>query len=87
MPRVHEIVKNIFKKDPSRGVNPDEAVAMGAAIQVHFLGLFSLPHTLEFGLQYFGLHQRAIHMHMLFSSLSHAISDHSSDYEQRLLLL
>jgi molecular chaperone DnaK len=34
MPRVHEIVKNIFKRDPSRGVNPDEAVAMGAAIQV-----------------------------------------------------
>lgn len=33
MPRVHEIVKSIFKKDPSRGVNPDEAVAMGAAIQ------------------------------------------------------
>ena len=33
MPRVHEIVKGIFKKDPSRGVNPDEAVAMGAAIQ------------------------------------------------------
>jgi molecular chaperone DnaK len=34
MPRVHEIVKNIFKREPSRGVNPDEAVAMGAAIQV-----------------------------------------------------
>ena len=34
MPRVHEIVKDVFKKDPSRGVNPDEAVAMGAAIQV-----------------------------------------------------
>lgn len=34
MPKVHEIVKSIFKRDPSRGVNPDEAVAMGAAIQV-----------------------------------------------------
>ena len=34
MPKVHEIVKDIFKRDPSRGVNPDEAVAMGAAIQV-----------------------------------------------------
>jgi molecular chaperone DnaK len=33
MPKVHEIVKDIFKRDPSRGVNPDEAVAMGAAIQ------------------------------------------------------
>jgi len=34
MPKVHEIVKDIFKRDPSRGVNPDEVVAMGAAIQV-----------------------------------------------------
>lgn len=34
MPRVHEIVKGVFNKDPSRGVNPDEVVAMGAAIQV-----------------------------------------------------
>ena len=33
MPKVHDIVKDIFKKDPSRGVNPDEVVAMGAAIQ------------------------------------------------------
>jgi len=33
MPKVHEIVKGIFNKDPSRGVNPDEVVAMGAAIQ------------------------------------------------------
>nr|QBB20006.1 heat shock protein hsp70-C2 [Ettlia sp. YC001] len=33
MPKVHEIVKGVFQKDPSRGVNPDEVVAMGAAIQ------------------------------------------------------
>ena len=33
MPKVHDIVKGIFKRDPSRGVNPDEVVAMGAAIQ------------------------------------------------------
>lgn len=33
MPKVQEIVKAIFKKDPSKGVNPDEVVAMGAAIQ------------------------------------------------------
>ncbi|KAF6257713.1 heat shock protein Hsp70C [Scenedesmus sp. NREL 46B-D3] len=33
MPKVHEIVKGIFQKEPSRGVNPDEVVAMGAAIQ------------------------------------------------------
>ena len=34
MPKVHDIVKSIFQRDPSRGVNPDEVVAMGAAIQV-----------------------------------------------------
>lgn len=33
MPKVQELVKNIFGKDPHRGVNPDEVVAMGAAIQ------------------------------------------------------
>jgi molecular chaperone DnaK len=33
MPKVIEIVKEIFGKDPHRGVNPDEVVAMGAAIQ------------------------------------------------------
>merc|ERR1719146_345950 len=30
---VTEIVKNIYSKEPSRAVNPDEVVAMGAAIQ------------------------------------------------------
>ncbi len=33
MPKVNEIVREIFGKEPSRGVNPDEVVAMGAAIQ------------------------------------------------------
>ncbi|MCK4375389.1 MAG: Hsp70 family protein, partial [Candidatus Brocadiae bacterium] len=33
MPAVQEIVKEIFGKDPHRGVNPDEVVAVGAAIQ------------------------------------------------------
>lgn len=33
MPKVHEMVKQIFGKDPHKGVNPDEVVAMGAAIQ------------------------------------------------------
>ncbi|WP_435017505.1 molecular chaperone DnaK [Tundrisphaera sp. TA3] len=33
MPRVQEIVKSIFGKEPHRGVNPDEVVAIGAAIQ------------------------------------------------------
>ncbi len=33
MPKVIEMVKNFFGKDPHRGVNPDEVVAIGAAIQ------------------------------------------------------
>lgn len=33
MPLVQSLVKEIFQKDPHRGVNPDEVVAMGAAIQ------------------------------------------------------
>jgi len=33
MPKVQDIVKNFFKKQPSKNVNPDEVVAMGAAIQ------------------------------------------------------
>ncbi len=33
MPMIQEIVKSIFGKEPSRGVNPDEVVAIGAAIQ------------------------------------------------------
>ncbi len=33
MPKVHEIVRDIFKKEANRSMNPDEVVAMGAAIQ------------------------------------------------------
>jgi len=33
MPKVQETVQNTFGKQPSKGVNPDEVVAMGAAIQ------------------------------------------------------
>jgi molecular chaperone DnaK len=33
MPMVREAVKRIFGKEPSKGVNPDEVVAMGAAVQ------------------------------------------------------
>merc|ERR1712160_18119 len=33
MPKVQDTVKDFFGKKPSRGVNPDEVVAMGAAIQ------------------------------------------------------
>ena len=38
MPSVHEKVQRIFGKEPSRSVNPDEAVALGAAIQAGVLG-------------------------------------------------
>ena len=37
MPAVQEKVKGIFGKDPARNVNPDEAVALGAAIQAGIL--------------------------------------------------
>jgi molecular chaperone DnaK len=33
IPKVQEAVKNFFKKEPHKGVNPDEVVAIGAAIQ------------------------------------------------------
>jgi molecular chaperone DnaK len=33
VPKVREIVKEIFGKEPHQGVNPDEVVAVGAAIQ------------------------------------------------------
>ncbi|KAG2703978.1 hypothetical protein I3843_06G153300 [Carya illinoinensis] len=33
VPKVQEVVAEIFQKTPSKGVNPDEAVALGAAIQ------------------------------------------------------
>lgn len=38
MPKVNEIVKNFFGKEPHKGVNPDEVVAVGAAIQGGVLG-------------------------------------------------
>ncbi|UTO28459.1 molecular chaperone DnaK [Bartonella harrusi] len=33
MPKIQEVVQKFFNKDPHKGVNPDEVVAMGAAIQ------------------------------------------------------
>ena len=38
MPKVQEAVQNFFGKEPKKEVNPDEAVAMGAAIQAGVLG-------------------------------------------------
>jgi molecular chaperone DnaK len=37
IPRVQQIVKDLFGKDPHKGVNPDEVVAVGAAIQAGVL--------------------------------------------------
>ena len=37
MPAVQELVKQVFGKDPHKGVNPDEVVAIGAAIQAGVL--------------------------------------------------
>ncbi len=37
VPRVQELVKELFGKEPHRGVNPDEVVAVGAAIQAGVL--------------------------------------------------
>jgi molecular chaperone DnaK len=37
MPKIQEIVKQLFGKEPHRGVNPDEVVAIGAAVQAGVL--------------------------------------------------
>jgi molecular chaperone DnaK len=37
MPKVQEVVKNLFGREPRKDVNPDEAVAVGAAIQASVL--------------------------------------------------
>ncbi|RKX37571.1 MAG: molecular chaperone DnaK, partial [Thermotogae bacterium] len=36
-PMIHNLIKEIFGKEPNKGVNPDEAVAVGAAIQAAIL--------------------------------------------------
>lgn len=38
MPKINEIVKEFFGKEPHKGINPDEVVAVGAAIQAGVLG-------------------------------------------------
>ncbi|HTJ29826.1 MAG TPA: molecular chaperone DnaK [Acidobacteriaceae bacterium] len=37
MPRIQELVKQLFGKEPHRGVNPDEVVAIGASVQAGVL--------------------------------------------------
>src|SRR5687767_7351021 len=38
IPKVQQLVKELFGKEPHRGVNPDEVVAVGAAVQAGVLG-------------------------------------------------
>jgi len=38
MPRIQNLVKELFGKEPHKGVNPDEVVAVGAAVQAGVLG-------------------------------------------------
>jgi molecular chaperone DnaK len=38
VPKVQQLVKDLFGKEPHRGVNPDEVVALGAAVQAGVLG-------------------------------------------------
>jgi len=38
IPKVQQLIKDFFNKEPNRGVNPDEAVAFGAAVQGGILG-------------------------------------------------
>jgi molecular chaperone DnaK len=38
IPKVQQIVKDLFGKEPHKGVNPDEVVAVGAAVQAGVLG-------------------------------------------------
>ncbi len=38
IPRVQKVVKDFFEREPHKGVNPDEVVAVGAAIQAGILG-------------------------------------------------
>jgi len=38
MPRIQQLVKEFFNREPHKGINPDEVVAIGAAIQAAVLG-------------------------------------------------
>ncbi|UCD20193.1 MAG: molecular chaperone DnaK, partial [candidate division WOR-3 bacterium] len=38
MPKIQQAVKNFFNKEPHKGINPDEVVAVGAALQAAIIG-------------------------------------------------
>jgi molecular chaperone DnaK len=38
IPKVRELVKELFRREPHTGLNPDEVVALGAAVQANILG-------------------------------------------------
>jgi molecular chaperone DnaK len=38
IPRVHQVVRDLFKREPHSELNPDEVVALGAAVQANILG-------------------------------------------------
>jgi molecular chaperone DnaK len=38
MPKIQQVVKNFFSKEPHKGINPDEVVALGAALQAAIIG-------------------------------------------------
>ena len=46
MPAVQELVRKMTGKEPARSVNPDEAVALGAAVQAHILAADEAPGVL-----------------------------------------
>jgi len=45
IPKVQQLIKDFFNKEPNRGVNPDEAVAFGAAVQAGILGGVDMAHS------------------------------------------
>lgn len=68
MPKVQTKVEAFFGKPPSRGVNPDEVVAMGAAIQV-WNGLLYTPYLycLYTLFPLFSIQREYIHTHLVYS--------------------